>query len=105
MTAVLVAQEIADKLIADQERAKGKGPRAALEPAAPTPETAAPPDTSTRDGADIETDLGVLIKAQRKNIFKLGALLIEAKAKVIHGDWTPRAGTFSPSPAIVGGQR
>jgi hypothetical protein len=39
--------------------------------------------------ADIERDIGALTKVQRKNIFKMGALLIEAKAKVAHGEWLP----------------
>src|ERR1700726_1349493 len=38
---------------------------------------------------DIERDIAELIKVERKNIFKMGALLIEAKAKVAHGDWLP----------------
>jgi DUF3102 family protein len=39
--------------------------------------------------ADIEKDLGALVKAQRRNIFKMGALLIAAKARVLHGEWLP----------------
>jgi Protein of unknown function (DUF3102) len=67
--------------------------RAARAPAAApalvlVPKVAEPaPEIPNRVLSDIEKEIGTLIKAQRKNIFQLGALLIEAKAKVAHGDW------------------
>jgi Protein of unknown function (DUF3102) len=83
MTAVLVTEEIADKLIAARAASKG-AKQPPVETAVPG---VAPP--GTRDLADVEKDIAALVKVQRKNIFALGALLIEAKAKVAHGDWLP----------------
>ena len=39
--------------------------------------------------ADIETEMGNALRSERENYFEIGALLIEAKAKLKHGEWLP----------------
>jgi hypothetical protein len=39
--------------------------------------------------SDIESEIGKALRAERKNLFEIGALLIEARAKVDHGGWLP----------------
>ena len=51
----------------------------------PTPDSVVP----GRILADIEKDIAALSKVQRKNVYQMGALLIEANERVVHGDWLP----------------
>jgi hypothetical protein len=81
MTAVLVTEEVAAKLVknrAEHAQEITPGVVIAMTPAFPG-----------RALADIEKDVAALSKVQRRNVFTMGALLIEAKARVLTGDWLP----------------
>jgi Protein of unknown function (DUF3102) len=101
MTAVLVTEEVAAKLIKARARNTKHPVIINSQPVPDCYETVSSDGVGTlhhaptvtepagRALADIEKDLGVLVKAQRRNIFTMGALLIEAKARVLHGEWLP----------------
>lgn len=48
-----------------------------------------PANEHSRPLVDIEHDIAALSKTMRRDIFTMGALLIEAKRQVLHGDWLP----------------
>jgi hypothetical protein len=101
MTAVLVTEETADKLIKARERTR-RSPIIKSDPA-PSPEAKGPTGPASdpvdslvpagRALRDIEQDIGALLKDRRRSFFKIGALLIEAKDTFgHHGDWLPWLG-------------
>jgi hypothetical protein len=55
----------------------------------PAPALVLVPAPENRGLADIENDLSAALTLERKNFYEIGALLIEAKDKVEHGDWLP----------------
>jgi hypothetical protein len=101
--ALKVTQEEAAKLISSRAKSRGKSPTVGnltLVPASVVPvvepdvvlvpyDVVVEHEHERRPLADIEQDLAPLVKARRRNVFKEGALLIEAKAQVSHGDWLP----------------
>jgi Protein of unknown function (DUF3102) len=88
MSAVLkVSEAEAAKLITARSHVTGaaKGPPVLTVVPVPEPVVEQP----GRPLVEIERDVGALAKTQRQDIFKMGALLIEAKRQVLHGDWLP----------------